>query len=112
MNNIIQFPPRGKDALSHALEVIRGHYATAGFSQAASDAAIGEVKPLLSKYLGSKIEFVMDIPACGLTPVQIDLITEAHNKCVQNVLRYHYEQIGIAICEIAGLVGSKHVADE
>ncbi len=106
MNNIIQFPPR-KDALNHARDVIRGHYATAGLSQAASDAAIAEVKPLLGKYLGGKVEFVMDIPACDLTQEQIELITEAHNKCVQQVLQFHYAQIGIAICEIAGLVGSK-----
>lgn len=89
MDNIIQFPTKGKGALSHALEIIRGHYAAAGLSQSASDAATAEVTPILEKYLGDKVEFALDIPACGLTQDQVDLIAAAHNKCAQEIIGYH-----------------------
>jgi hypothetical protein len=108
MDNIIPFPSKGKDALSHALEIIRGHYATAGLSQAASDAAIVEVTPILKKYLGDKVEFAMTIPACGLSQEQVDLIAAAHNKCAQEIIGHHNQQLGLALCEIAGLVGAKY----
>ncbi|NIJ87812.1 hypothetical protein FHR49_000560 [Xanthomonas campestris] len=108
MDNIIPFPTKGKDALSNALQVIRGHYAKAGLSQSASDAAIEEITPIFKKYLGDKVDFAMDIPACGLSQDQIDLISAAHSKCVQEIFEYHSQQLGMALCEIAGVVGAKY----
>lgn len=108
MDNIILFPTRGKDALKNALKVIRGHYETAGLSQSESDAAIAELTPIFKKYLSDKVEFVMSIPACGLTQNQIDLIVAAHNKCAQEIIGYHHQQLGLALCEIAGIIGAKY----
>ena len=108
MDNIIPFPTKGKDALAGALRVIRGHYATAGLSPEASDAAIIEVAPILKKYMSGKVEFAMEIPACGLTQEQIDIIVAAHNKCAQEIIAYHNQELGLALCEIAGLVGAKY----
>ncbi|AGH77994.1 hypothetical protein GUF72_05155 [Xanthomonas citri pv. citri] len=108
MDNIIPFPTWGKDALANALQVIRGHYATAGLSQSASDAAIEEITPIFKKYLGGKVDFAMDIPACGLSQDQIDLIANAHGKCVQEIFECHGQQLGLALCEIAGIVGAKY----
>lgn len=109
MDNVIPFPEKGKAALSQTLQKIRGHYATAGLSAAASAAAIEEVTQILEKYLdGEKAEFVMEIPECGLNQEQIGLITAAHNKCVQDVFAYHYRELGLALIEIAGLVGAKY----
>ncbi len=106
MDNVIPFPTSGRDALANALQ--GGHYATAGLLQSASDFAIEEITPIFKKYLGGRLEFAMDIPACGLSQEQIDLIATAHSKCVQEIVEYHDQQLGLALCEIAGIIGAKY----
>ena len=109
MDNVIPFPIKDKSALQSALATFRKHYATAGLSTQESDAAIEELTPILEKYLGDKFESIMDIPAnCGLTAYQADIISSAHNKCVQDIFAHFSEKLGMSLCEIAGLVGSKY----
>jgi hypothetical protein len=107
MDNIIPFPIRRTDKLHGILTTIRGNYVKAGLSAAACDAAIEELGPILEKYL-KKFESVLEIPACGLTNDQADMITSACNKFVQEIRSYFEEQICMALGEIAGLIGSKH----
>jgi hypothetical protein len=107
MDNIIPFPIKRTDKLQAILTTIRGNYAKAGLSKASCDAAIEELGAIIEKYL-KKFESVLEIPACGLTNDQVDMITSAWNKCVQEIRSHFEEQIGMALCEIAGLIGSKH----
>lgn len=108
MKNIIPFPTKSKDALDHALATIRCQYAISGMSQAASDAAIAEVTPTLKKYLCEEAEFAVDIPACGLTRDQVDQVSTAHINFAEELTAYHNRLLGLALCEIAGLVGAKY----
>jgi hypothetical protein len=108
MNNIIPFPIKRTDPLQDVLKTLRGYYLEAGLSDANCDSAIEEVGPLLEKYLNDKFNSVMDLSASGLSDEQIEAITAAHNKCVQEIFAHYEEKIGMAICEIAGLVGSKY----
>ena len=109
MDNVIPFPIKDKNALQNALATFRKHYATAGLSAQESDAAIHELTSILEKYFCGQFESVMDIPAnCSLTDDQAKIIFAAHNKCVQDIFVHYSEQLGMAFCEIAGLVGSKY----
>lgn len=108
MAEIIPFPMKDERALDQALDNARALYVRAGLSQHGADAAIEELRPALLPFV-SGYEAVFELSAAvGLTDEQLRLVTEAHNKCVQATLAHFAEKLGLAVCTIAGLVGSKY----
>jgi hypothetical protein len=108
MDNIIPFPIKRTDQLNSVLQTFRGCYLEAGLSEQDCDSALREVRPILEEHLNDKFESVMDIPACGLTNEQVEIIKSAHNKCVREILSQYEQKVGLALCQIRGLVGSKY----
>lgn len=108
-DNVIPFPIKDKSSLQEALTNIRRTYLNAGLSEADADAAILELRPLLQEFVGDRFESTMTIPAdCALTSEQLEIITTAHNKCVQEIFSHFSEKLGIAACVVAGLVARRY----
>lgn len=106
--DIIQFPLKNKRDFLDSLAVTKKHYLKAGLTEQEADAAIKELEPVLTPLIKG-YESVFELSAsAGLTQVQIDLITEAHNKCIKDLFAHFNSKLGYAACTIAGLIGSKH----
>ncbi len=108
MDNIIQFPLNNKKQLRTALARAKELFIIAGVSETGAQEAIKELEPLLEPFI-EQHQSVMELPSsAALTNEQIRIITEAHNKCVEEIFQHFTEKLGLAVCTIAGLVGSKY----
>ncbi len=108
MADIILFPLNDERALNQALVTSHAYYLKAGLSQQGADAAIEELRPALLPFVKG-YEAVFELSAAaGLNGEQMRLVTEAHNECVQATLAHFTEQLGLAVCTIAGLIGCKY----
>ena len=104
MGEVIEFPGIGEAAINRAMDYFRSAYLEAGLAEDQIAVAMNELKPIIRQLLVRQ-EFVMTIPDHSFSDEQVQLITEVHNSCMHDAIKYFGQQLWISICMIAGLIG-------
>ena len=98
----------GSDFIKEALQTVAKIYKKAGLSDNDIEKAIHEFEPYLESFK-KPCKSEMTLPSnLGLSPEQIAGIVKAHTDCVQEIFSHYSHALGMSLCEIAGLIGSKY----
>jgi len=103
MGKVIEFPGHGEAGIKMALRYFRETYKKAGLSESEISVAMLELEPLIRQFLVRK-EFEFDLHG-EFTETQVQLISNAHNECIQEAIKYFSNSLWFALCSIAGLIG-------
>ena len=96
------------DFIKEALKTVAKRYKKAGLSDNAIDQALQELEPCLEQFTVPS-ESEMTLPSnLGLSPEQIAGVVKAHTECVQDIFSRHAKAVGMSLCTIAGIIGSKY----
>lgn len=108
MDNLGTPPSEGSDFIKKALQNVVKIYKKCGLSDNDIDKAIHELEPILEQFT-KPYKSEMTLPSnIGLSSKQIAGVVEAHTDCVQEIFTQHAQAIGMSLCVIAGLIGSKY----
>ena len=111
MSNVTQFPLRNERSVKNALKSVESTYKKAGLSREQIAWALDDLKPYLEELLvREKKELAMEIPGgIGLSENQIEVIANAHNKCMRETINHYEKYLGMALSILAGEIASKYV---
>lgn len=103
MGDVIEFPGNGEIGIRKGLAYFESTYRKAGLNEKQISAAMAELDPIVRSFLVRK-EFEFNLSG-GFTEEQIVEITDSHNLAMRSAIHYFGEQIWLALCNIAGLIG-------
>lgn len=105
MGEVIEFPTLNQLTINQAMDHFEAIYKKAGLSETEISSAKDQLTPIIKDIFSSK-EHVFELPKdLHLNVEQVHAITSAHNECMQSALEFYNHQIGLLICNIAGLIG-------
>lgn len=105
MADVIKFPGTGEAGIEKALTYFKSAYRRVGLNEHQIADSMKLLDPIVRSLLVKK-EFEFNLSG-QFNEDQISAISDAHNLTMNSAIQYFGEQLWLALCNIAGLIGSE-----